>query len=621
MKRLSLSFKIIAAATAIMVSILAINYLLIVMSYRDAAEDALVEKAAAFTAAADAAKNHASLLSDQEVFNREELSAELQRDLASGGDYSESRAFNTIPVVAGWKAAQEAAAKEDIEFHVKAFNARNSSNEPSAGSFEHELLADLTEGYVSVDQRTIHRIDEATNTLHYLRAIELTQDCMSCHGDPATSRTGDGKDPLGFAMEDWQVGDMHGAYHVVMPLEPVEANVNAFVGRGLLFTVPLLVGACLALALLLRYTFARPVLGLVERLEDIAEGDGDLTKRVDENRGDELGRLGKSFNKFVQKIHDLVASVQGASQEVAAASTEIAASSEEISQGLLGQQKQVTQISAAAEQMSVSVAAVADHASDGLAKVQQADTNASEGVSVVEQTIEDMREIAEAVKSAGSCIEDLGRRSEQIGEIVEVINDIADQTNLLALNAAIEAARAGEHGRGFAVVADEVRKLADRTTKATEEIAQSIDAIQQGTGEAVERMQTGSQRVDQGVERASTAGRSLTAIASGSREVEQIVSSIATSSKEQASASQSVTESISCMTAVISESAEGSKQAAEAVTLLSMKAEQLNALIERFKLAAQDRRHNEGPVPKHIQDQRLDIVGPSEALHQRVAHE
>ncbi|MEQ9455572.1 MAG: methyl-accepting chemotaxis protein [Phycisphaeraceae bacterium] len=388
----------------------------------------------------------------------------------------------------------------------------------------------------------------------------------------------------------------------------------AIVNAAIVFDVVL----AALLAFFITRSITKPMNKTTAAMMNIAEGDGDLTVRLDDKRSDELGDLARGFNRFAIKVHDLVASVQGASHEVASASTEISATSDHISQGLTDQQRQVSLIAAAAEEMSTSVSEVANRASESLGKAKDAGDMATRGGEVVKQTIEDMQEIAQAVKATASCVEDLGKRSEQIGEIIEVINDIADQTNLLALNAAIEAARAGEHGRGFAVVADEVRKLADRTTKATEEIAQSIEAIQSGTNQAVERMQSGTERVSTGVERAGEAGRSLEAIVSGSQEVYSLVESIATSSREQSTASESVTSSVSEISTVIASSAEGSREASEAITMLSRKAEQLSALISKFKLHADDRRKNEGIVPKDIQNKRLDVKKHSlELMHRQ----
>ncbi|MFU8829990.1 MAG: methyl-accepting chemotaxis protein, partial [Phycisphaerales bacterium] len=181
-------------------------------------------------------------------------------------------------------------------------------------------------------------------------------------------------------------------------------------------------------------------------------------------------------------------------------------------------------------------------------------------------------------------VDSLGDRSQKIGEVVDVINEIAEQTNLLALNAAIEAARAGEHGRGFAVVADEVRKLADRTTKATQEIGESIRAIQSETSEAVKRMSDGTEHVRTGVELATQAGSHLQTIVTSSREVARLIESIAAASEQQSVASNEISGSVEQIASLSQQTRESVSQSTQAATDLSCKAEQLQALVAGFKL-------------------------------------
>ncbi|MCC7147383.1 MAG: methyl-accepting chemotaxis protein [Phycisphaeraceae bacterium] len=343
----------------------------------------------------------------------------------------------------------------------------------------------------------------------------------------------------------------------------------------------------IGLGLLTTRAITRPLHDIVARIRDIAQGEGDLTKRVVVQSKDELGELGTWFNTFVQKIHDIIAEVIRSSREVAGASTQIAASSEEMAAGLRAQTSQVNQISDAIEKMNQSVRQVADQSSQAAARADESGQVATEGGQVVSQTIEDMAAINQAVSGSAASVGELGKRSAQIGKIVEVINDIADQTNLLALNAAIEAARAGEHGRGFAVVADEVRKLADRTTKATEEIAQSITAIQGETSQAVERMTAATAQVQTGAERATQAGQSLQQIVGKARQVADMIQAIAQAAEEQSSASEQVIQNVESINAVSKQSAEGAQQAAAAAAHLSNKAEQLRSLVSQFKLAEQ----------------------------------
>ncbi|MEM9296449.1 MAG: methyl-accepting chemotaxis protein, partial [Planctomycetota bacterium] len=269
-----------------------------------------------------------------------------------------------------------------------------------------------------------------------------------------------------------------------------------------LFATLGLIGVCASIlaAWIITRSILKPLHGVTARLTDIAEGEGDLTQRVDVKGRDEVAALATKFNAFAQRVHDTVVEVSIATREVASTAQQIAASSTELSTGIDEQSTQVQQVSAAIEEMSSSVIEVAGKAAEASQQAERSGEQASQGGDIVRETVSGMQSIDEAVTASAASVQELGKRGEQIGEVITVINDIADQTNLLALNAAIEAARAGEHGRGFAVVADEVRKLADRTVKATEEISESIQSIQSETNQAVQRMSAGTDQVKTGVE-------------------------------------------------------------------------------------------------------------------------
>ncbi len=331
-------------------------------------------------------------------------------------------------------------------------------------------------------------------------------------------------------------------------------------------------------------SIVRPIKQTTEMMKDIAQGEGDLTKRIQVKTQDEIGELATQFNAFTEKVQNLVRQVIDATHDVAGASTQIAATSENMAQGMETQRDQTMQISAAVEELSASVNEVAVQSNEAADNARNSGEVAQQGGEVVNETIESMSSIRDSVAASLELVSELGKRSDEIGEIIAVINDIADQTNLLALNAAIEAARAGEHGRGFAVVADEVRKLADRTTDATEQVSNTIRAIQEETKLAVVRMDTGSAQVEMGVERAREAGTSLGRIVSGTDEVSHLITSIAAAAEEQSTASSEISQGVERISEVTIHSANGAKEAAEAANVLSRHAESLRLLVGQFRV-------------------------------------
>lgn len=329
---------------------------------------------------------------------------------------------------------------------------------------------------------------------------------------------------------------------------------------------------------------ARSTNNIMNAMEQFEKGD--LTVEIKpEKDNDDIGRLFNGFNKTVKKIRSMIDQIKEAVSATASASTEISASSEEMAAGAQEQSQQATEIAGAIEQMTRTIFETSKNASSAAESAKNSGTTAKQGGEIVNETIEGMNRIAQVVKKSAETVQELGKGSDEIGDIIQVIDDIADQTNLLALNAAIEAARAGEQGRGFAVVADEVRKLADRTTKATKEIAEMIKKIQKDTGSAVDSMQEGTEEVEKGITLADKAGTSLNEIISGSNKVVDIASQVATASEEQSATSEQISKNIEAISNVTNQSAAGIQQIARASEDLNKLTENLQRLLQQFRIS------------------------------------
>ncbi|HZR30643.1 MAG TPA: HAMP domain-containing methyl-accepting chemotaxis protein [Terriglobales bacterium] len=357
--------------------------------------------------------------------------------------------------------------------------------------------------------------------------------------------------------------------------------------------IVLVVGCVVAVALSRRIVVA--VQAVLQKAESMAAGNltgEELTAQSD----DEVGDLVKAINKMQHSLTDMLQQVAQTAEHVASAGEEISASATQAATSSETQQDQATQVATAMQEMSSTVLQVSDNSNKAAGAAKQAAETAKYGGKVVDETLTKMRSIAESVSSTGNKMGELGKSSDQIGHIIGVIDDIADQTNLLALNAAIEAARAGEQGRGFAVVADEVRKLAERTTTATKEIAQMIKNVQSETKVAVEAMQTVTGEVEHGVTSTAEAGEALKEIIHTAEQVGDMITQIATAATEQASATEQVNNSMDQIAKLVKESTTGSQQSAKACQDLSNLALDLQSLVGRFRLNGNGKPHKSSPT-------------------------
>jgi len=312
---------------------------------------------------------------------------------------------------------------------------------------------------------------------------------------------------------------------------------------------------------------------------------GDLTIRMDGEFKGNFKRLQGYVNNLGDSLEKVISEVTESVAATASSSTEISSSTEEMAAGAEEQSQQASEVASAVEQMTKTIIETTKNSGSAADASKKYGEIAQEGGSVVYETIKGMNRISDVVKKSADTVQQLGKSSEQIGEIVQVIDDIADQTNLLALNAAIEAARAGEQGRGFAVVADEVRKLAERTTKATKEIAAMIKQIQKDTDGAVISMEEGTKEVEIGKQLADKAGESLKQIISGAANVVDIITQVAAASEEQSSASEQISKNIEAISSVTQQSSAGVQQIAKAAEDLNRLTNNLEQLVSKFKIS------------------------------------
>jgi twitching motility protein PilJ len=332
----------------------------------------------------------------------------------------------------------------------------------------------------------------------------------------------------------------------------------------------------------------RSVTEFLTIVSQIARGDLTLRGSV---TNDALGNVVDSVNYMLDNFTKVLERVRNAAIDVSSSANEILVSSEEMSSGASQQDQEITNTSSAVEELTVSMKQVSNNAEASAEAARRALDAAEQGNRAVRDTLEGMQRIRASVQATAKKIKSLGDRSLEISEIINVINDITEQTNLLALNAAIEAARAGEAGRGFAVVADEVRKLAEHSRTATKDIAALIKAIQAETNEAVVVMEEGTKEVEIGARLADQAGKALDAISSVVRQSAELVQEISLASKQQVRGTEGVANAMQIISNITRQTSQGARQTARTVEQMVKLSEQLNEALSQFRIS--------GTAPAH----------------------
>ncbi len=329
---------------------------------------------------------------------------------------------------------------------------------------------------------------------------------------------------------------------------------------------------------------AKPLKQMVSMLDDIAQGEGDLTRRLEVNRSDELGDIAKGFNTFLGKLQNMITQVVSSVQKVSDSSEHTADIAIRTNTGVQKQLAEIELVATAVHEMTATAQDVARNATHAAEAANHADRSANQGKQTVQHTADAIAALAQEIGRAVTVVQTLAKDSENINAILVAIRGIAEQTNLLALNAAIEAARAGEQGRGFAVVADEVRNLAQKTQKATEEIQAMIQQLQQGTRDVVKVMEDSQSKTAVSVQQASQAAEALESITQAVSVINDMNTQIASAAEEQSAVAEDINRNVTNIGQVANEVAGGADEASQASAELTKLAEQQRRLINQFRV-------------------------------------
>ncbi len=344
----------------------------------------------------------------------------------------------------------------------------------------------------------------------------------------------------------------------------------------------------LGITILVLFLIASSIINPMEEanraMHNISQGDGDLTQRLNTSGNDEMSQLARAFNMFVDQIQSVIKEVDNSTQRVAAAASQLSSTTEQTTQVITRQTSETDHVATAINEMAATIHQVAQSALQAASTTREADSQAQDGKQNIHETAHTVSSLSDEVGRATEVIQQLETQAENISSVLDVIGGIAEQTNLLALNAAIEAARAGEQGRGFAVVADEVRTLASRTQESTHEIEQMIEQLQAGAKQAVTVMENSRTSTQVTADKAMATQGALDTISASIQGVNDMITQIASAAEQQSSVAEEINRNVVNIVNLSNDTAQASEQTSQASAELNTLAEQLKLLVHRFKI-------------------------------------
>lgn len=376
-------------------------------------------------------------------------------------------------------------------------------------------------------------------------------------------------------------GTVLGAVRIKYSLSELDRSVDNAIWGSIAINAAIFTLGIILVATVLRHVVIKPVNALRNTMSDLRE-DSNLTRRLEISSNDELGQVSGAFNHMMEMFQQIISHISSATQDLEQASTNTASIAEQTRADVGRQESEAEQVSQVMLELTSLVSEIVNHTTSTVEKALEADQEANQGGSMMQETVSSLNTLVDEVEKAASTISELEQASANIGDILDAIKGISDQTNLLALNAAIEAARAGEHGRGFAVVADEVRTLAGRTEQSTQEISNLIETFRDDAQAAVKVMSSSCSLAHSSIEKTNIMNERLTVIRESINEITQMNSQISNIAEQQSHVAQESSRNIESINSIANQTAQGANETANAGEQITSLSHELRTLVNKF---------------------------------------